>query len=615
MMADQVSRREFLARSSAMATGLALGGAAGAAALDGGEVRRQTGRGDGMIQLAEGGRTEYVIVVPARPTPQERKAAEDLAEWLGEMTGAEFSIVPDSQPRRPREICLGATNRLAEAGLGGLAESLGDEGYAIEVAGERLFLEGGRLRGPIYAVYALLEEDLGLRWYTPEATLVPRRPNVAFAPRARRSLPALTIRDPFYKAAFDGTWSLRNRTNSPDAPVPEEWGGHVTYALFVHTFNTLVPPEVYFDSNPEYYMLDANGNRSPQQLCTTHPEVIRIATESALRILRERPTARVISVSKNDGGGTCLCDRCRGLDEAEGTNAAALLYMVNRVAEAIEDEFPEVTVSTLAYLETIKPPKTIRPRRNVAIRLCTDNCMWSHPFTPAREIEAFREAMEGWAAICEQIHIWDYCVNFSHYTAPMPNLDAIADNIRYFVANNAKGVMEQGAYQSVGAERDALRSWVLAKLMWDPSRDLRELETDFIRGYFGPAAPPILEYNRLLRQAGKDHAEELRDPPGGIRYEMDHPFLSDDFLRRADELYDRALRLAGKGVIRARVERDRLPILYVKLCRGPEYVGAGYGALIEEFERIAHEVGLTHIYEGAPDVEAKIAAWREAAGQ
>ena len=26
--------------------------------------------------------------------------------------------------------------------------------------------------------------------------------------------------------------------------VPEEWGGHVNYALFVHTYNTLVPPEV-----------------------------------------------------------------------------------------------------------------------------------------------------------------------------------------------------------------------------------------------------------------------------------------------------------------------------------------------------------------------------------
>lgn len=610
-MADQVSRRGFLARGSAVAAGLALSGTAGAAGLGGGETLPPREGAGGMIRLAEGGRTEYVIVVPDQPTTQEQKASGDLAEWLREMTEAEFTIVGDSAPRRPREICVGATNRLAEAGLADLTAGLGDEGYAIEVAGERLFLVGGRLRGPIYATYALLEEDLGLRWYTPTATHVPRRPTVVFAPRARRSLPALVIRDPFYKAAFDGTWSLRNRTNAPDAPVPEEWGGHVTYALFVHTFNTLVPPGEHFESHPEYYMLDAKGNRSPQQLCTTHPEVIRIATESALRILRERPTARVISVSKNDGGGTCLCDRCRALDEAEGTNAAALLYMVNRVAEAIEDEFPEVTVSTLAYLETIKPPKTVQPRRNVAIRLCTDNCMWAHPFTPVRESEAFREAIEGWAAICKQIHIWDYCVNFSHYTAPMPNLDVIADNIRYFVANNAKGVMEQGAYQSVGAERDALRSWVLAKLMWDPSRDLRALEEDFIRGYFGPAALPLLEYNRLLRQAGETHAEELRNPPGGIRYGMDHPFLSDEFLQRADELYDRALRLAGDGEIRARVERDRLPILYVKLCRGREYVGPGYDELIDEFERISREVGLTHIYEGPPDVEARIAAWRE----
>lgn len=613
-MADQVSRREFLAWGSAIATGLALGGAPGAAALDGGETRRTAGRSDGVLWLAEGGRTEYAIVVPAQPTTQERKAAEDLAEWLGAMTGAHYAVVPDTEPRRQREISVGATTRLSEAGLAGLAADLGDEGYAIEGAGERLFLVGGRLRGPIYAVYAFLEEDLGLRWYTPEATHVPHRPTVALSPRARRSTPALTIRDPFYKAAFDGTWSLRNRTNAPGAPVPAEWGGHVTYALFVHTFNTLVPPAEYFESHPEYFMLDGAGNRSSQQLCTTHPEVIRIATESALRVLRDKPDARVICVSKNDGGGTCLCDRCRALDEAEGTNAAALLYMVNRVAEAIEAEFPEVTVSTLAYLETIKPPKTVRPRRNVAIRLCTDNCMWSHPFTPARESEAFREAMEGWAAICDQIHIWDYCVNFSHYTAPMPNMDAIADNIRYFVAHNAKGVMEQGAYQSVGAERDALRAWVLAKLMWDPSRDLRELEEDFIRGYFGPAALPMLAYNHLLREAGEAHAEELRSPPGGIRYAMDHPFLSDAFLRRADELYDRALRLAGDGEFRSRVERDRLPILYVKLCRGPGYVGAGYGALIDEFERIARAVGLTHIYEGPPDVEAKIATWRAAAG-
>jgi hypothetical protein len=569
----------------------------------------------GEIRLAENGHTGYVIVTPRTPTAQEEKAAADLAEWLGEMTGATFAVVPDSAAPRAREISVGKTNRLATASLSSLDEGLGDEGYAIGVAGERIFLVGGRTRGPIYAVYALLEEDLGLRWYTPAATRIPHRPTVIFRPVPRRYVPPLTIRDPFYAAAFDGTWSLRNRTNAPNAAVSRGWGGHATYALFVHTFNTLVPPGEYFASHPEYYMLDANGNRSPQQLCTTNPEVIRIATESTLRILREHPDANVISVSKNDGGGTCLCDKCRALDEAEGTNAAALLYLVNKVAEGVEREFREVTVSTLAYLETVRPPRSVRPRRNVAIQLCTDNCMWAHPFMPARDIEAFRQAMEGWAAICKQIHIWDYCVNFSHYTAPMPNMDAIADNIRYFVAHNATGVMEQGAYQSVGAERDAMRAWVFAKLMWDPSRDLRELERDFILGYFGKAGPALLEYNGLLRRAGEEHAEELKDPPGGIRYGMDNPFLSDEFLARAAELYDKAERVADSQEILDRVERDRLPIMYVKLCRGPQYVGPGYLALADEFERTARKVGLAHIAEGAPDLDANLAAWRAAAGR
>jgi len=621
-MESPMDRRAFLTRGSVAAASLALGAAARAALLGGatlGGEGNALSPGDptqpgGEIGLAEGGRTRYSIVVPERPTTQEDKAAADLAEWLGVMTGAAFPVVPDTDAPRPREISIGATRRLAEAGLSTLGDGLGDEGYAIGAKGERVFLVGGRMRGPIYAVYALLEEDLGVRWYTPTATLVPHRPDGIFRPVARRCVPSLAIRDPFYAAAFDGTWSLRNRTNAPNAPVPEEWGGHATYALFVHTFNTLVPPEEHFTSHPEYYMLDGNGNRSPQQLCTTNPDAIRIATESTLRILREKPASRVISVSKNDGGGTCLCDTCRALDEAEGTNAAALLYMVNRVAERVEAEFPDVAVSTLAYLETIKPPKTLRPRHNVAIQLCTDNCMWSHPFTPAQEIQPFKEAMEGWAAICDRIHIWDYCVNFSHYTAPMPNVDAIADNIRYFVAHNAKGVMEQGAYQSVGAERDAMRAWVFAKLLWDPSRNVQELEQDFILGYFGPAGPALLEYNDLLSRSGEEHAEELRDPPGGIRYGMDSPFLSDAFLARADELYDEAMRQADSQEIRERVERDRLPIMYVKLCRGPQYVGAGYAELVDEFERIARQVGLAHICEGPPDLDAKLAAWRAAAG-
>ena len=563
------------------------------------------------LTLAVDGQAAYAIVIPAQATTQEQKAADELAQWLDEMTTATFPILTDAAPRRDREISIGATNRLFAADPPVGPGDLGDEGYAIDVRGDRVFLLGGRKRGPISAVFALLEEDLGCRWYTAEANRIPRRPTLKIRPVPRTYVPPLLIRDPFYRDAFNGAWSLRNRTNAPNASIPEEWGGHVNYALFVHSYNALVPPGTYFEEHPEYYMQNADGKRVPRQLCHTNSDTIRIATESCLRVLADRPQCEIISVSKNDGGGSCVCEGCRAIDEAEGSDAGSLLHFVNKVAEGVEQRYPDVIISTLAYLETYKPPKSIRPRHNVAIRLCTDRCMWAHPFTPARESDVFRPAMLGWAAIHDRIHIWDYCVNFSHYIAPMPNMEVVADNIRFFVANNGEGVMEQGAYQSPGGERELMRCWVMAKLLWDPSRDVNELMQDFIWGYYGEAAPAIAEYNALLQRTGRNHAKSLAGPKGGIRYPMDHEFLSRGFLDRATRLFDRAEGLAEGEEILHRVELARLPIIYVRLSRGPEFVGEGYAELIDRFEMIARREKITHLREGSPDLDQKLKKWRD----
>ena len=58
---------------------------------------------------------------------------------------------------------------------------------------------------------------------------------------------------------------------------------------------------------------------------------------------------------------------------------APVLQLVNRVAEAVEKEFPDKAVETLAYQWTRQPPKTMRPRPNVIIRLCSIECCFSHP--------------------------------------------------------------------------------------------------------------------------------------------------------------------------------------------------------------------------------------------
>src|ERR671912_282448 len=73
-------------------------------------------------------------------------------------------------------------------------------------------------------------------------------------PDGTPAAPKLRLRDPFYFASFDPTWSLRNRTSAPDARVPEEHGGHMDYGgLFVHTHATLLPAGKYANDHPEYF--------------------------------------------------------------------------------------------------------------------------------------------------------------------------------------------------------------------------------------------------------------------------------------------------------------------------------------------------------------------------
>jgi hypothetical protein len=594
------------------------------------------------LTLAAGGKAAYTVLLSARPTPPEEKAAADLAQWLKGISGADFPVVREGAGASPGEntISIGRTARLEAAGLREADAGLGNEGYAIALSGKTLFLLGGRVRGPINAVHALLEEDLGCRWYHRDSVTLPARAELTVRPVPRRFVPVLEIRDPFYWDAFDGTWSLRNRTNAPSASVPEEWGGNVDYALFVHTYNTLVPPDRYFGDHPEYFS-ELAGKRRPVQLCLTHPDVLRITVDKVREVLRSKPNSEIISVSPNDGGGYCECTACKAIDDADGTRAGTLIRFVNAVADAIRDEFPRVRVSTLAYLDTYVPPKSVRPRENVAIQLCTDRHAWSRPFLTVTETENFQKAMKAWAEIGATMHIWDYTVNFSHYVAPMPNLPVVTPDIRFYLEHNARGVMLQGAYQSPGSADGPLRCWVWAKQLWDPSLDTRALMRDFVYGFYGEAAEPLWQYQQLQwdlweryhQQPGKTPAENplLAD----IRYTPDNAMLAGDFPEQALALFAQAETLAKDPETLRRVKLAKLPVLYVALCQGvgfledggqlrpgkrmrgaaanplPDAVYRGY--LAELTETVGREK-ITHFAEGAPDAQRKIAAWQEMLG-
>ena len=601
------------------------------------------GRSAKTLTLSAHGATDYTVVLPAVATTQDQKAAADLCAWLKVMTGSRFPVVSETADTKVtgRFISIGRTSLASTHGFSDA--NLGTEGYAIEVAGANLFLLGGSRRGPINAVYALLEEDLGCRWYHRDASTIPHIPDLHFRPVPRRFVPVLEIRDPYYWDAFDATWSLRNRTSSTSIVISENYGGNENFVggFFCHTFAGLLPADRYFKDHPEYFA-ENDGKRNAHQLCVTNPDVLQLVIARVKEILKNNPNAELISVSQNDGPPCgCACPNCKRITDAEGSLAGPLLIFVNGVADAIAPDFPNVKVSTLAYTDTFLPPKTVKPRPNVVIQLCTDRHAWATPFLTVTETEQFQAAMKGWAAIGARIHIWDYTVNFSGYSLPMPNMPVVTPDIRFYIAHNAQGVMLQGAYQSPGSDNGPMRSWVWGKQLWNPALDTQALMRDFIYGYYAEAAAPIWEYNKMLWDMWEtyhDRPHPLGTTVAGNPIMVDMCFLpewaplSKDFLKRSFRLFSEAEALAKDPEVLRRVKLAKLPVMYVKLSQDigyPAYSmqlqamrigdvpmgratdGTDYGALIAEFEQVVKSEGITHFAEGAPGAEQKIAFWRE----
>lgn len=497
-------------------------------------------------------------------------AAKELRYYLDRMTSASF-VIEENKADVPG-IYVGDI-----AGID--VSALGDDGFRIVSTGERLYIAGG-VRGVIYGVYEFLE-TLGCRFFTHNCEKIPTKPELTIPDDLDiTQKPIVEYREHNYADAVQNPrFSVKCRFNGSSHRIPARMGGHMPYAWFVHTFERMVPPSVYGESHPEYYSL-IDGKRVVRdggrtQLCLTNPQVYDICVEAVRAALKERPDARIISISQNDWHGNCQCENCRRIDEEEGSPAGTLLRFVNRIAEALEDEFPDVIFDTLAYNYSRPAPKITRNRKNVCVRLCSIEACFSHPFEtcddesrnvirPDGTKANFITDLRDWGKICDRMYIWDYTTCFAHYPTPHPNWRVLQPNIQAMVRNNVRGIFEQanGASRG-GVDFNELRLYLISKLLWDPWCDIKKHRDEFMEYYYGDAAPALNEYLELLCDTADRENIHV-----GFNDNPTHAFLREELLDRYDVLFDKAASaVAGDALRLWRVEKNRLSIRWVRLKR------------------------------------------------
>lgn len=446
-------------------------------------------------ELAKDGVTGWKIVLPDEPTLVEKTAARELSEHLTLVTNANFPTVAEQHVPSDGSslIFVGRTAKSPDK------EYKFDE-ILIKLDGGNLILTGHPQRGCLYAVYSFLQDVVGVRWWAPEDTFIPQKPTLAIPDELLVSYaPQLISREMYHRKAQPTVFSARMKGNGF---LTTEYGGAVRIINFVHSFYKYLPPDKYFDAHPDWYS-EIKGKRTHEraQLCLTNEEMTRELIQQVLETLRKSPDAKIIDVSQNDWYGFCTCERCKVVDDAEESHAGTLLLMLNRVAEAVEREFPDVLVESLAYQYTRQPPKTIRPRDNVLIRLCTIECSYIQPLD-GEQNRAFAADMERWSKLAKHLFVWDYTTNYNDYLGPHPNLRVLGPNVRYFIEHGAVGLFAEGE----GDDFCELKNWLLMRLMWEPMLDDRKLIDEFLQGYYGPEVAPLLHqyWEALIAQAEKE---------------------------------------------------------------------------------------------------------------
>lgn len=553
---------------------------------------------------------DWDIVVDDEAIPSEKYAAAEFKQFFGQATGIDLPI-RHSAETAAGHIYIGPGEAFTRSGCAFLTDRMGEEELRIVVRRDRIAIAGGRPRGTLYGVYQFLEDQVGVRFLAPDHTYVPDASGLRIRCKDFRYNPPLSFRWSYYRQNSEHpefAARLRVNTVTPD----EKYGGKTRQNLINHSLYRQLPVSKYGESHPEYFALVGGerkldvGGGGPEP-CVTNPDVIEIVAQAVISELDANPKLENISVSQNDNAQYCRCPRCSEINNREDTPMGAHLIFVNAVAERVEKKYPDVKIGTLAYWYTRKAPKTIRPRHNVQIQLCSIECCTLHPINDPKcsRNRKFCEDMREWGKICDDIWIWNYNTNFRSYDLPFPNLRSITPNVRYFLRNNVKGVFMQANGNGRTGEMCDLRNYIIARVIWNPDLDGARLLEEFVTLHYGKAAQPILDYINMLH----DNAEESRRHPTCFP-SPEQVGLRPEIARKAFEYFEKALALAESDDVRARVEK-------ASICSYKAMIEAGgsleyrdgalrgdlppkYDRLIERYIALCEKYGMTHAAETVP---------------
>ena len=441
------------------------------------------------------GRVVLPVFVAADATPEERGAAKELARVLQVMSGLTWPVNVENDAAE-RGFYVGWTHAAArhdhrlKASADLLApkpDEIGPDGFRIQSTGGSVFLEGATPEATEFAVAWLLQREGGVRWYAPgpRGEVIQRRSEWNLGDLNLVREPAYVSREIYGRETRDGSdWARHNGLRSR--------------LEFNHALARVFSPKV-IAAHPEWRPLLNGRHDSPESAADQAwqpnlalPETAAWAAQSANVAFAQEPARASFSLAMNDtvrfdqGEATQALVEPLNYFRGRPDYSPLVFTFMNRAAEEVARISPGRYLGCLAYFWGENPP-AFRVNPQVVPFVTTDRTQYYD-----REYRAADLAlMSRWGASgVRAFGLWEYAEG-ANFLVPRVPVTALADAVREGCPRGARGYFAEMEAQP---GFDTFKAWMLAQLLWDPARPVRELADDFYAGYYGPAAGPMRRF-------------------------------------------------------------------------------------------------------------------------
>lgn len=472
------------------------------------------------LELVKDGKPQVVLVLPEKPAEDETLAANEIAEYVKKISGAEIQKVTENnipQGLLPVKIglplCADAEKEIKAKG--------DDPGaFMLDVRKDGVCLAGLSPEGTLFAAYELLEQ-LGVGWYMPgeNGTVVPSSKNVSLRLQQTIQVPSFTGRH--LQAIGDQQWARRMRLGGMDG------GAHG------------LPFKADRKANPEFFCHE--DGKPTHQLEVSNPEVLKRTVEATLNFFRKYPNKKYISMSPDDGDGFGVSPwDANDIDPLHGKISTTDRYIkfFNLVLNEVHKEFPNAGIAFYCYGQLMRPPVREIPDKNLLVIFAPiDLCRFhsiNNPVCPERAY--MKEVIDGWQKLGCRMFYRGYYFNLADQGFPFTMMRQISDEIPFFLDSGFIGCRVE-CMPLWGHHGPSL--YLASRLMWDAKADSKKIMDGYFKSFYGPAAKPMQGFFDAL-----EDAFENADHHTGNVFDMPH-ILIPEVMKRLDGYLDDAEKLAG----------------------------------------------------------------------